>query len=320
MSLWGWIPNLSEGRSPVPVPAGVRLIQDISTNTDRESPVCVVEESVSKEGCDIILMPIDGIRVRADIVSGFFVIREHVESILKVEGLDEYIYMTLRKIYHLDVTHGDYGGLRFINAESLEDAVKETATMFVSWTESMNAERLYDNLPPASEYIARSGFIKYGISFVNSYREELGQDAKSYLEILSSLDLFYGTSYDHYKNENMERLTQASTELARRSTILAEKSMTFTKLVFFLTISGIIIAIADLSLTHWESSSLLFTVVLVVILLLACGGYLYYSRFGTEKETINHEESSGDDAFSLSQCLGGERRPYCNRQRLSGQT
>lgn len=212
--------------------------------------------------------------------------------------------MTLRKIYHLDVTHGDYGGLRFINAESLEEAVKETATMFVSWTESMNAERLYDNLPPASEYIARSGFIKYGISFVNSYKEELGQDAKSYLEILSSLDLFYGTSYDHYKNENMERLTQASTELARRSTILAEKSMTFTKLVFFLTISGIIIAIADLSLTHWESSSLRFTVVLVVILLLACGGYLYYPRFGTEKETIKDESSSCDDSLSLSQYVG----------------
>lgn len=212
--------------------------------------------------------------------------------------------MTLRKIYHLDVTHGDYGGLRFINAESLEEAVKETATMFVSWTESMNAERLYDNLPPASEYIARSGFIKYGISFVNSYREELGQDAQSYLEILTSLDLFYGTSYDHYKNENMERLTQASTELARRSTILAEKSMTFTKLVFFLTISGIILAIADLSLTHWESSSLLFTVVLVVILLLACGGYLYYPRFGNEKETIKDESSSGDDSLSLSQYVG----------------
>lgn len=249
-------------------------------------------------------MPVDGIRVCVDIDSGFFVIREHVESILKVGGLDEYIYMTLRKIYHLDVTHGDYGGLRFINAESLEEAVKETATMFVSWTESMNAERLYDNLPPASEYIARSGFIKYGISFVNSYKEELGQDAKSYLEILSSLDLFYGTSYDHYKNENMERLTQASTELARRSTILAEKSMTFTKLVFFLTISGIIIAIADLSLTHWESSSLRFTVVLVVILLLACGGYLYYPRFGTEKETIKDESSSCDDSLSLSQYVG----------------
>ena len=139
---------------------------------------------------------------------------------------------------------------------------------------------------------------------MNSYREELGQDAQSYLEILTSLDLFYGTSYDHYKNENMERLTQASTELARRSTILAEKSMTFTKLVFFLTISGIILAIADLSLTHWESSSLLFTVVLVVILLLACGGYLYYPRFGNEKETIKDESSSGDDSLSLSQYVG----------------
>ena len=43
-------------------------------------------------------MPIDGIQIRADIVSGFFVTSEHVESITEVGDLDEYIYMILRKI------------------------------------------------------------------------------------------------------------------------------------------------------------------------------------------------------------------------------
>ena len=66
-------------------------------NTDQESPVCVIEECISgwlRHHSD----PIDGIQIRADIVSGFFVTSEHVESITEVGDLDEYIYMILRKI------------------------------------------------------------------------------------------------------------------------------------------------------------------------------------------------------------------------------
>ena len=303
MSLWGWIPNLTEGRSPVPVPASVRESSEAGSRQEYESPVYVDEASVSKDGCDIILLPLGNIKIHVGISSGFFVIKDDVDSILSVEGLDEFVYITLRRHYHLDVTHGEYGGLHFIEVDSFEDAVRATASLFVSWTESMDAERLYDDLPPASEYIARHGFIKYGISFVNTYSEELGQDAGSYKEILTSLDVFYETSYDHYKNENLEKLSKASTELAKRSTTINEDVLVLTKLVIFLTISGIVISIADLALTHWKSDSLLFTVILVFMLLVTSWGILAKLNAGSSGEIVLERMESGSDSLSLRHYL-----------------
>lgn len=311
MPLWGWIPNLSEGRNPVPIPAEVLVLTDTDLGDD-EAPVHVLADSVRADGCVITLEPLDGRQVRVSIDSGFFVISDEVESIQSIEGLDEFVYSELRRHYHLDVTHDEYGGLRFVEADSLEEAVKSTAMLFVSWAGSMNAERLY-NIPPVSEYLVRQGFIKYGMSFVDTYSDELGRDASFFKEVLVSLDMFYGTSYDHYKNENMERLTAASTDLARRSTELAERSartndevLLLSRLVFFLTISGIIVSIADLTLTHWNSDSLLFTTILVILLIATCWRLSRLMRPDKRSENDKNKDmvvESCDDAMDLRQLL-----------------
>ena len=315
MPLWGWIPNLSEGRNPVPIPTEALVLTDTYSEYD-EVPVHVLANSMRADGCVITLEPLDGRQVHVSICSGFFVISDDIESIQSVEGLDEFIYSALRRHYHLNVTHDEYGGLRFVEANSLEEAVKSTAMLFVSWAGSMNAERLY-NIPPVSEYLVRQGFIKYGMSFVDTYSDELGRDASFFKEVLVSLDVFYGTSYDHYKNENIERLTAASTDLAKKSTELTERSvrtndevLLLSKLVFFLTISGIIVSIADLTLTHWNSDSLLFTTILVILLIVTCWGLLRFMRPDKRSEDDNNRGvivGSADDAMSIRQlqCMLG---------------
>lgn len=138
---------------------------------------------------------------------------------------------------------------------------------------------------------------------MNTYSEELGQDAGSYKEILTSLDVFYETSYDHYKNENLEKLSKASTELAKRSTTINEDVLVLTKLVIFLTISGIVISIADLALTHWKSDSLLFTVILVFMLLVTSWGILAKLNAGSSGEIVLERMESGSDSLSLRHYL-----------------
>lgn len=299
MSLWGWIPSLVEGRDPHPIPRSLRTGSDLGST----SHVKVIEDSLSNEGCDVIITVTDELRIHVDIVSGFFVISERLQEIAAIDSLDEIIYHTLKRYYHVDVTHEDFGGLCFVNARTLEEAVSKTASMFVSWVESMDAERIYGNLPAVSEYMARHGFIKYGLSFVDSYKGELGNEAAPYEEILTSLNMFYETSYDHYKDEVLERLTKSSTDLAAKSARINVEVMALSKFVMYLTMASIIIALMDLVMSHVGSDGLVYAVAAASVLLLI--GWLIFNHLQNEAKTSDSDvmEMSSDDAMSYKGVL-----------------
>lgn len=301
MSLWGWIPSLVEGRDPHPIPRSLRTGSDTSSS----SHVRVIEDSLSNDGCDVIITVTEEFRIHVDIVSGFFVMSERLQEIASIDSLDEIIYHTLKRCYHVDVTHEDFGGLCFVDAGTLEEAVGKTASMFVSWIESMDAERIYGNLPAVSEYMARHGFIKYGLAFVDSYKGELGNDAAPYEEILTSLNMFYETSYDHYKDEVLERLTKSSTDLAAKSARINVEVMTLSKFVMYLTMASIIIALVDLVMSHMGSDGLLYAVTAASVLLLI--GWRIFNHLQNEAKTSDNDimEMSADDGMSLKGTVCG---------------
>lgn len=296
MALWGWIPNLTEGRTPSKLSEDMRKETGLS---DRGNLGIEIITSESDDSFDIVITKLGSNRIRVKTVSGFFVVSEYINEIKNIRGLTDLIYSRLKSLYHLDVTHSPYGGLGFVEADTLEEAVRKTGLLFVSWTSRMDAERLYGNLPSVDEYMGRHGFISYGLAFVEEYENELGNEATSMKEILVSLDSFYGINYEFHRNEHMERLTKSSKELAERSTRLNEDVMILTKLVIFLTIASIVIAIADLALSHFESISIVTTGVSIVILLLIVAILLHHWGKSGEDEHKSDNDTSTDNAMTL---------------------
>ena len=69
MPLWGWIPNLSEGRNPVPIPARALILTMGNPKVDGV-PVHVLAESLNGDGCIIAVEPLDDEQIHVSINSG----------------------------------------------------------------------------------------------------------------------------------------------------------------------------------------------------------------------------------------------------------
>lgn len=118
--------------------------------SDRGNLGIEIVTSESDDSFDIVITKLGSNRIRVKTVSGFFVVSEYINEIKNIRGLTDLIYSRLKSLYHLDVTHSPYGGLGFVEADTLEEAVRKTGLLFVSWTSRMDAERLYGIYRPST--------------------------------------------------------------------------------------------------------------------------------------------------------------------------
>ena len=95
MALWGWIPNLTEGRTPSKLSEDMRKETGLS---DRGNLGIEIVTSEFDDSFDIVITKLGSNRIRVKTVSGFLVVSEYINEIKNIRGLPDLIYSRLKSL------------------------------------------------------------------------------------------------------------------------------------------------------------------------------------------------------------------------------
>ena len=295
MALWGWIPLLDSERIVVPIP---EYLQDVTEENSVNNPVIIT--SVTSQGCiiDVELFNIKSVKV--SIVDGFFYVIDSLDKFHENEGLSEIVFQSIKQAYHIDVTHQGTNSLGFVDADSLDEAVKATCAAIVSSIYSDGSVKLYGNLPSASKSLEKAGLIAYGYAFINKYMLELGEDYKFYKELFDSLNRFHEVMYDRHRNDHVDTLSRNSLYLSKVSAELNQNVTIMTRAVVVMTVISLMIALSEIVVydTGWMGG-VAYTVATILLSMDVFLIMLNYSR----EEHIIIENSSNDEGLNLIELL-----------------
>lgn len=162
------------------------------------------------------------------------------------------LHKFLKPLYHVDVLHNPNTGLVPFEAESLEDAVEDTAWEMVRY--ATNRIKGMDNTSDVSDlkemYLECRGLIDYGLAFVNHYKEVLGESAEVFRNHLKTMSKYINVKYQTVRDDIADRLAYSSAEIAQdsaRSAIASERisrtMQDLTAIVLCITVLTAILAI-----------------------------------------------------------------------------
>lgn len=273
---YGWIPILSE-REPTILRGHPLESTDVFTLCEKakdDDPLRVVYRAGSSSEKTVLVT----------IKNGFFQMEcpddKNSEFGYVILHL---LYNLLKKSYHIDVTHSADNGLTIVEADDLVSAMTDVADMIVDVCENFifQAAGMEDVDTLRSLYLESSGSAKYGLSYIERYKIELGNCYPEYLERLTSVSYFIDAIYATKRDAIQDDLAHQSRELSKSMKWMSEHTEFLSVAVLAVTVVSVMMTCITFAYDHQEIGTLKVAIIVMATITIPIL-MIFYSR-------LNHE-------------------------------
>lgn len=213
--IWGWIPSLNPGFEAT----------TNNTITSPEDPDGVTV-AVTEHGFDVTY---NGSKTHVKVIRNLIVFEElsETEGIAAKADPDHYesekplfnnqvVYESIKRLYHIDVTHDRSQGLRCVMADDFRTALVRILKQFIPQDEWSEVGKRYNNPPPkASTIVHRIALIRYGQAFLDTYSDVLPRNTVSrYRDYFDANMQLLETMARYIHDEHYGRLSRSNYELS----------------------------------------------------------------------------------------------------------
>ena len=198
MRFWGWIPTLDPGYDAEPLPF---------VGNGQDSRTVIIEDTLDSDGCFVSVGDRTGTRtvLRVDVVDNM------VTFDCQDGTLSREVFRAVKRMFHMDRTHDTSAGIVCVQAEDRTTAVRMILDQFGTFLRRGDEITEPNYMFSSSDYLRHRGMVDYGLSFIERYRDTIGEtDYAAYREMLTSHGRYIGTRLDLQRGDRHDRHSEFS--------------------------------------------------------------------------------------------------------------